>query len=107
MDQRAITVDGSKNGNLEPAGRLNLPMLTRRRFLAQSAAGAFALPLLSSETQNHGVVDSHVHVFERNPRFPLAPGALPPAEDAPPEALINLMRSNGVARTVIIQVIHY
>lgn len=102
-------------------------MLTRRRFLAQSAAGALALPLLSSKAQNRGagcpilsasfaervgdhpplIIDSHVHVFERNPRFPFAPGAHPPAEDAPPEKLIALMRGNSVARTVIIQVIHY
>lgn len=86
-------------------------MLTRRRFLAQSAASALTLPLLASKTQNHGVaktlIDAHVHVFERNPRFPFAPGAHPPAEDAPPEKLIALMQANGVARTVIIQVIHY
>jgi predicted TIM-barrel fold metal-dependent hydrolase len=30
-----------------------------------------------------------------------------PAEDAPPEKLLQLMHANGVARTVIIQVIHY
>ena len=83
-------------------------MLTRRRFLAQSAAGLAALPLHSSKAQERGaLVDAHVHVFERNPRFPFAPGAHPPAEDAPPEKLIDLMRLNGVARTVIIQVIHY
>lgn len=83
-------------------------MLTRRRFLTQSAASALALPLLSSKAQERGaLVDSHVHVFERNPRFPFAPGAHPPAEDASPEKLIALMRANGVARTVIIQVIHY
>jgi predicted TIM-barrel fold metal-dependent hydrolase len=99
-------------------------MLTRRRFLAQSAAGVFALsgcPIHSAlfaewvgdhESQSTSqpttlLIDSHVHVFERNPRFPFAPGAQPPAEDAPPEKLIDLMRANGVSRTVIIQVIHY
>jgi L-fuconolactonase len=83
-------------------------MPTRRRFLAQSAASALALPLLSSKTQNRGaVIDSHVHVFERNPQFPFAPGAHPPAEDATPEKLLGLMHDNGVARTVLIQVIHY
>ncbi len=30
-----------------------------------------------------------------------------PARDAAPEALLSLMKANGVARTVIIQVIHY
>jgi hypothetical protein len=61
-------------------------MLTRRRFLAQSAASAIALPLLSSKTQNHGVpltIDAHVHVFERNARFPFAPAA-PRANPARP-----------------------
>jgi L-fuconolactonase len=85
-------------------------MLTRRRFLAQSAASALALSPLSFKAQNHGApltIDAHVHVFERNPQFPFAPAARPPAEDATPEKLIALMRANGVARTVIIQVIHY
>lgn len=85
-------------------------MLTRRRFLAQSAAGALALsPLLSrgSGRAKAPMIDSHVHVFERNARFPFAPGAHPPPEDAQVEALIALMRANGVSRTVIIQVIHY
>ena len=30
-----------------------------------------------------------------------------PARDATPETLLDLMKANGVARTVIIQVIHY
>jgi predicted TIM-barrel fold metal-dependent hydrolase len=78
-------------------------MTTRRHFLAQSTASALALPLLLSKAQNRGaVVDSHVHVFEHNPQFPF-----PPAEDATPEKLLELMRANGVVRTVIIQVIHY
>ncbi|MGB3628040.1 MAG: hypothetical protein WBA18_00995 [Terracidiphilus sp.] len=81
-------------------------MPTRRRFLLQSAS-ALAVSTLSSKTQDHGVVDSHVHVFEHNPQFPFAPGAHPPAEDATPEKLLSLMHANGVARTVIIQVIHY
>lgn len=98
-------------------------MLTRRRFLAQSAVflANAACPIHSASfaewvgdhesppTSHPGtlLIDSHVHVFERNPRFPFAPGAHPPADDAPPEKLIALMHANGVARTVIIQVIHY
>jgi L-fuconolactonase len=80
-------------------------MPTRRCFLTQAAA--FALPLPSSKAQIRAAIDSHVHVFERNPRFPFAPGAHPPAQDATPEKLLLLMRANGVARTVLIQVIHY
>jgi len=52
------------------------------------------------------MIDSHVHVFQRDPQFPYAKGAKPPA-DAPVEMLLDLMRANNVARTVIIQVIHY
>jgi L-fuconolactonase len=84
-------------------------MTTRRRFLAQSA-GVIASAALSSRAETHGapsLIDSHVHVFERNPQFPYAPGAHPPAEDATPEKLLGLMHENGVARTVLIQVIHY
>lgn len=85
-------------------------MLTRRRFLAQSAAGALALSPLAAEGSERAqdvLIDAHVHVFERSARFSFAAGAHPPAEDATPEKLIALMRANGVARTVIVQVIHY
>jgi L-fuconolactonase len=84
-------------------------MPTRRRFLAQYA-GVIAAATLSSKAETHGaplLIDSHVHVFERNAQFPYAPGARPPAEDATPEKLLSLMHENGVARTVLIQVIHY
>jgi predicted TIM-barrel fold metal-dependent hydrolase len=87
-------------------------VLTRRRFLAQSAAGITALPLgrvaaqSSSAQRKPLMIDSHVHVFQRDPQFPYAKGAKPPA-DAPVEMLLELMRANNVARTVIIQVIHY
>jgi L-fuconolactonase len=85
-------------------------VLSRRRFLAQSAAGIAALPFASppvSAQQGLLMIDSHVHVFKRDPQFPYAQGAKPPAQDAPVEMLLELMRANHVARTVIIQVIHY
>ena len=80
-------------------------MLTRREFLTTSAAAAatsLALP-----QPRPLLIDSHVHVFKRDPAFPYAPGSHPPAQDAPVETLIDLMRANGVSRTVLIQVIHY
>ncbi len=40
-------------------------------------------------------------------QFPFAPGAKVPDYDATPEMLLELMKANGVAKTVIIQVIHY
>ncbi len=85
-------------------------MLTRRHFVARSAAGIALLPFASRHSAAQKgplMIDSHVHVFKRDPQFPYAEGAKPPAEDAPVEKLIELMRANGVARTVIIQVIHY
>jgi len=100
-------------------------MPSRRRFLAQSAATGFfaafgGLVLSPHFADRVGecepapalqpgplMIDSHVHVFEHNPQFPFAAGAHPPADDATPEKLLALMRANGVARTVLIQVIHY
>ena len=89
-------------------------MFTRRRFLVQSAASLIALSLrrmmaatTESTTARPLMIDSHVHVFKRDPQFPFAAGAKPPAEDASAEMLLSLMKANNVARTVIIQVIHY
>jgi predicted TIM-barrel fold metal-dependent hydrolase len=57
--------------------------------------------------QSYRIIDPHVHVWKADPRFPWAEGQKPPAKDATPEMLLALMKANGVARTVIIQVIHY
>ena len=56
---------------------------------------------------NYHVIDPHVHVWRHDPRFPFAAGAHVPDRDAAPETLLELMKANGVERTVIIQVIHY
>jgi predicted TIM-barrel fold metal-dependent hydrolase len=86
-------------------------VLSRRGFLAQSAAATCARPLGALATgfgeAKPILIDAHVHVFAHDPQFPFAPGAKPPAQDATPEMLLELMRANGVARTVLIQVIHY
>jgi predicted TIM-barrel fold metal-dependent hydrolase len=57
--------------------------------------------------RDYQVYDSHVHVWEHNPQFPFAAEAKIPEEDASPETLLKLMAENGIAKTVIIQVIHY
>jgi L-fuconolactonase len=80
-------------------------MWSRRRFLITSAAAI--TPLQSATTRNPPLIDSHVHVWKHDPTFPFAPGANPPADDASVEQLLDLMHANSVARTVIIQVIHY
>ena len=85
--------------------------MNRRRFLT-SMAQTLALPgVLAPSALAAGkktlLIDSHVHVWKHDPAFSFAPGAHPPAEDASAEMLLDLMRANHVARTVLIQVIHY
>ncbi|HZC43686.1 MAG TPA: amidohydrolase family protein [Acidobacteriaceae bacterium] len=90
-------------------------MTTRRRFLSTSIAASLSLPfqrifassLPKAATAKPILIDSHVHVFKRDAEFPYAKGARIPAEDAPVETLIKLMQANGVARTVLIQMIVY
>jgi len=75
-------------------------MITRRLFVTSASAALLSRPRTP-------MVDAHVHVFRKDPALPYAPGAKVPAEDAPAEKLIELMRANGVSHTVLIQVIHY
>src|SRR5947209_16477233 len=53
------------------------------------------------------IIDPHVHVWKHDAAFPFAEGQKVPDRDALPETLLEHMKANGVARTVIIQVIHY
>ena len=86
-------------------------MLTRRKFVAASIASALSTPLVEAFGQvcsaGSTLIDSHVHVWKHDPAFPFAQGTTPPAEDASVEMLLDLMRANHVAHTVLIQVIHY
>jgi predicted TIM-barrel fold metal-dependent hydrolase len=75
--------------------------ITRRTLLAAAAANT----LMSAPT--YRILDPHVHVWKHDPAFPFAEGAKVPERDATPETLLDLMKANGVAKTVIIQVIHY
>jgi predicted TIM-barrel fold metal-dependent hydrolase len=90
-------------------------MLSRRHFLAASMANAMAVPVASSLMASPAqateakslLIDSHVHVWKHDPKYPFAEGQKVPPVDATPEMLLALMKANGVSRTVIIQVIHY
>ena len=73
--------------------------VTRRTLLAGTALNLMAA--------DYRIIDPHVHVWKHDPAFPFAQGANVPARDATPETLLEKMKANGVARTVIIQVIHY
>jgi L-fuconolactonase len=73
--------------------------LSRRSFVAGVAMTALAA--------DYRIIDPHVHVWKHDPHYPFAKDAHPPDRDATPEMLLDLMRANGVSKTVIIQVIHY
>lgn len=62
---------------------------------------------MNSFAADYRILDPHVHVWKHDPAFPFAQGANVPARDAAPETLLDLMKANGVEKTVIIQVIHY
>jgi predicted TIM-barrel fold metal-dependent hydrolase len=78
-----------------------MSLLTRRQALAALASPAML-------NNKYRIIDPHVHVWKHDPRYPWAKETVhPPEKDATPEMLLALMRDNGVARTVLIQVIHY
>ena len=81
--------------------------VTRRTLISTALAGAVGA-LSVRGAASYRIIDPHVHVWKLDPRFPWAKETKnPPAEDATSEMLLNLMHQHGVARTVIIQVIHY
>jgi predicted TIM-barrel fold metal-dependent hydrolase len=54
------------------------------------------------------IIDSHVHVWKNDPKYPWPKEVKdPPKEDALPETLLELMKTNGVEKTVIVHPIHY
>ena len=71
-----------------------------RRSLMQAVA-------MTPFESNYRIIDPHVHVWKHDPKYPFAAGANVPARDATPEMLLDLMKANGVSKTVLIQVIHY
>ena len=74
--------------------------MSRRIFLGAVSAGGLA-------AESYRIIDPHVHVWKHDPQFPFAKEAHPPERDATPETLLELMKANGVSKTVIIKVIHY
>ncbi len=80
--------------------------MKRRSFLSLSLQSMLASAGPTS-ADAASVIDSHVHVWEHRQDFPFAEGAKPPAYDNSADDLLKLMHTNGAARTVLIQVIHY
>src|SRR5437867_12406864 len=83
-----------------------MPDISRRSLLGAAGLGAAAIAPQIAKT-DYRIIDPHVHVWKHDPQYPFAEGANVPARDATPETLLDLMKANGVSRTVIIQVIHY
>src|SRR5262245_35136970 len=76
--------------------------LSRRAALGTLAAGA------ALGAPDYRIIDPHVHVWKKDPQYPWAKETTrPPDKDATAEMLLDLMKANGVEKTVIIQVIHY
>src|SRR5580658_8270769 len=78
--------------------------VSRRTFLG-TAAGT-TLAMTTRAVAGYRIVDSHVHTWRHDPEFPFAPG-VNPNRDAAPETILDLMKANGVSKTVLIQMIHY
>jgi len=66
--------------------------------------------IIGAATMNatYRIIDPHVHVWVNDPRYPWAKETgKPPKRDATPEMLLDLMKANGVAKTVLVQYIGY
>ena len=54
------------------------------------------------------IIDPHVHVWKNDSHYPWPKEtASPPKKDALPSTLLDLMKANGVEKTVLVHVIHY
>ncbi len=93
-----------------------IPNPSRRQVLqTAAAAGTAAMVGAPSPEQASSaaaaalrIVDPHVHVWKNDPRYPWPRDvANPPREDALPSTLLELMKANGVEKTVLVHVIHY
>ena len=79
--------------------------MNRREF----AVGALAMTVpASASKEKYSIIDSQIHVWINDPRYPWAPETKdPPKENRTPAMALALMKANGVQRTVIAQYIGY
>lgn len=76
--------------------------MTRREFAALAATA----PMTAAP--KYRIIDPHVHIWTLNPKYPWAKEtANPPKNEASVEMLMDLMKSNDVERTVLVQYIGY
>jgi len=77
--------------------------MKRREFLLRTVA----LSLTGTATK-YRAIDAHVHVWVNDPRYPWARETTnAPRRDATPEMLLELMKANGVAGSVLVQYMGY
>jgi predicted TIM-barrel fold metal-dependent hydrolase len=77
--------------------------MNRREALFSALALA-----LRETTPVYRILDPHVHVWVNDLHYPWAKETTdPPQHDATPAMLLDLMKANGVARTVLVQYIGY
>src|SRR5947209_14207515 len=83
--------------------------LSRRDFLQAGAATVLvAGARAATEDKPLRIIDPHVHVWKNDPRYPWPrEERRPPKDDALPETLLQLMKTNGVEKTVLVHVIYY
>jgi predicted TIM-barrel fold metal-dependent hydrolase len=86
------------------AGTLKLMSVSRRVFLAATAATGLAAPNLGVAADRPVLVDTHVHCFAgADPRFPYHPrGPYQPEETSTVEQLLKAMDDGGIDRAIIV-----
>src|SRR5262245_41545834 len=79
-------------------------MITRREFTLTASAAA----LMNAAAPKYRIIDPHVHIWTHNAKYPWAKEAKnPPEDERSVEMLMDLMKVNGVERTVLVQYIGY
>jgi len=83
-------------------------MMNRREFAFGAMAMAVPDTAPKYRVPKYRVIDAQVHVWINDPRYPWARETKdPPKENRTPAMLLELMKANGVERTVIAQYIGY
>jgi predicted TIM-barrel fold metal-dependent hydrolase len=76
--------------------------MTRRELLLGAAVAS------AKAAAGYRIIDPHVHIWTHDRRYPWARETTnPPARNATPEMLLELMKANGVDRAVLVQYIGY
>jgi predicted TIM-barrel fold metal-dependent hydrolase len=83
-------------------------MMNRREFAVGAMAVVAAQTAPGQGAAKYRIIDPHVHVWVNDSQYPWAAEAKDaPKTDRTPAMLLELMRANGVERTVLVQYIGY